>query len=127
MNEQVALRNFPKPSLSATTPDCGLSQRREVIAQVCERVNELVEYVYGLDTEQALLWRVTAPGQSNIDERMPTSFLRPCIHTLNGIVEEFALELDPMPQIGNGMDYHGFILWVNRIVSHMNEINGALQ
>jgi hypothetical protein len=117
----VALRNAPKPALAAQTPDCGLSQRREVIAQICDKVNEVLEYAYFTPSNI-----VRVPAQSNIDERMPMTFLRPCISALNEVVVDRELGIGSMPQIGMNMDYHGFILWVNRIVIHMNKIIEAL-
>lgn len=117
------LRNSPKPPLVFITPDCGLSQRREVVANLCDRVNELLEYAYFLAPEDKI---VPVPAQSNIDERMPLRFMRPCIDALNGIIEDCGLELDPLSQMGNNMDYHGFIPWVNKIIVHMNAITEAL-
>jgi hypothetical protein len=113
------LRNAPRPELAAATPDCGLSQRREVIAALCNKVNEILEYAhFGSDI------KVPVPAQSNIDARMPMTFLRPCISALNDVASDH--ELAPMPQIGDNIDYHGFILWVNRIVAHANRIIEAL-
>ena len=116
------LRNFPKPLLLAATPDCGLSQRREVVAKVCEQVNEVLAYAYFTPDAKS----VPVPGQSNIDERMPLTFLRPCIDALNSVIEDCELEVPPMEQMGGSMDYHGFVPWVNRIVRHINAVIEAL-
>jgi hypothetical protein len=113
----IPLRNFPKPEPARQRPDCGLSERNAIIAEACNKVNELLEYAYGYEHT-----RVLVPAQSNIDERMPMYFLRPCIDALNDLVQDLDLDVFPMAQIGMNMDYHGFIPWTNLIAEQINLI-----
>jgi hypothetical protein len=111
------LRNFPKPPLGDVHADCGLSQRREIVARICNRTNEICEYVLGLDTPKLFV-----PGQSNIDERMPLMFLRPCIEAINAIIEIHELTIDSLPMPGNSIDYHGFVPLTRSIIEKLNAI-----
>lgn len=117
----LPLRNFPKPLLGAVHSDCGLSERREIVARICERTNELAEYALGLDT-----LRVEAPGQSNIDERMPLRYLRPCAEVINSIILGNDLDIGLLAVPGNNMDYHGFVPLTREIVVTLNAIVEAL-
>lgn len=111
------LRNFPKPPLATVYADCGLSARTAIVAALCERTNEVLEYTFGLEASQ-----IEAPAQANIDERMPLKYLRPCATAVNAIIlaEGFDIELLPVP--GNNMDYHGFVPLTRRIAEALNAI-----
>lgn len=115
------LRNFPKPPLGVVNSDCGLSERREIVARICERTNEIGEYVLGL--EFAL---VEIPGQSNIDERMPLRYLRPAAEVINAIIQVSDLNILPIPVPGNNMDYHGFVPLTRLMNETLNAIVEAV-
>jgi len=114
---EYAIRNFPKPKLTVVHADCGLSQRTEIVANICNRTNEVLEYYYGTEVTKLLV-----PAQSNIDERMPLYFLRPVAEQLNGIIMDgnFKVELLPVPT--NIMDYHFFVPWTRQIAEAINLI-----
>ena len=113
----VALRNFPKPPLAAIYGDCGLSARTDIVAQICNRTNEVIEYMLGMEAPQVLV-----PAQSNIDERMPLRFLRPCVEAINLIIFQRELEVDPVRMPGDSMDYHGFVPLARDITEALNKI-----
>lgn len=111
------LRNFPKPPLAVVHSDCGLSERREIVARVCERANEVLEYYYGLETPELLV-----PAQSNIDERMPLYFLRPCAEAINTLIMDGAFDAAQIPVPGDNMDYHQFVPLTRLMTETLNAI-----
>jgi hypothetical protein len=113
----VVLRNFPKPPLAVVHSDCGLSERREIVARICDRTNEVSEYVLGMDTPKVLV-----PAQSNIDERMPLYFLRPCIDVINAIIVSSQVDVPKLDKPGDNMDYHQFVPLTRRIGETLNAI-----
>jgi hypothetical protein len=110
-------RNFPPPLEITIHSDCGIAARTEVVAGLCNKVNELSEFVHGLDTDL-----IPVPGQGNCDERMPITFLRPCIDALNHIILISEFDIEPIPQIGSNMDYHAFIPVCRNIAQTINRI-----
>ena len=62
----------------------------------------------------------------NCDERMPLTFLRPCIQVLNTIIETQEFDIDYIPQLGDNMDYHAFVPVCRNIAQTINEILGEL-
>lgn len=117
MAMNAPLRNFPKPPLAVVHADCGLSERREIVARICERTNELIEFVFGLEAP-----KIEVPGQSNIDERMPLRYLRPAAQAINLAIFQTELEIKPISVPGNSMDYHGFVPLTRDIVVTLNAI-----
>lgn len=113
----VALRNFPKPPLAVVHADCGLSERREIVARICDRTNEVLEYYMGLDAPKLLV-----PAQSNIDERMPLYFLRPCADALNYLIETGTFHSPLIPVPGDSMDYHQFVPLTRLMTETLNAI-----
>lgn len=113
----LSLRNFPKPLLATVYADCGLSARTEIVAQICDRVNEVSEYVLGLDAPKVLV-----PAQSNIDARMPLYFLRPCVDAINGIIMAYELNIPLLAKPGDNMDYHRFVPLCREIAEALNAI-----
>ena len=113
----VALRNFPKPPLATVNADCGLSERREIVARLCDRTNEVLEYCFGLESSKVLV-----PGQSNIDERMPLCFLRPCVEYINTIIQTQGIDTPLLAMLGNSMDYHQFVPLTREIAKTLNAI-----
>jgi hypothetical protein len=113
----MALRNFPKPPLAAVHADCGLSARQEIVARICDRTNELSEYVLGLDTPKVLV-----PAQSNIDERMPLYFLRPCVAVINDVIDASQVDVPKLDMPGDNMDYHQFVPLTRRMSEALNAI-----
>lgn len=111
------LRNFPKPPLATVNSDCGLSERREIVARICERTNDVLEYYMGLEAPKLLV-----PAQSNIDERMPLYFLRPCADALNYLLEIGAFHAPPIPVPGDNMDYHQFVPLTRLMTETLNAI-----
>ena len=113
----VALRNFPKPPLAVVYDDCGLSARRDIVAQICDRTNEVLEYCFGLESSKVLV-----PAQSNIDERMPLYFLRPCVEYVNTIITTQGIDTPLVPMPGDNMDYHRFVPLAREIAEALNAI-----
>jgi hypothetical protein len=114
-------RNFPPPIEVIVYGDCGIAARAEVVAGICNKTNELIEFVFGLDAPP-----VPVPGQGNCDERMPLTFLRPCIDILNLVIDSQGLNIDNIPQIGDSMDYHGFVPLCRTMAQTINMIVGDL-
>jgi hypothetical protein len=97
--------------------DCGLSERTAIVMRICDRTNEVLEYVFGLESS-----RVDAPAQSNIDERMPLRYLRPCAEMINTIILTQDLEIPLVAVPGNSMDYHGFVPLTRTLSEALNKI-----
>jgi hypothetical protein len=114
-------RNFPKPPLAVVYEDCGLSERTAVVTRLCERTDELSEFMLGHETRKLL-----KPAQSNVDERMPLTYLRPCIDSINAIIFAHELPVEKLEKPGDSMDYHGFVPLARRIAEKLNEITGLL-
>jgi hypothetical protein len=110
-------RNFPLPLEITIHSDCGIAARAEVVAGLCNKVNELNEFIVGLGAEPILV-----PAQGNCDERMPLTFLRPCIGVLNKIIFMSEFDIDPIPQLGDSMDYHAFVPVCRNIAQTINRI-----
>jgi hypothetical protein len=116
-------RNFPAPLKITIHSDAGFSARGPIVVEVCEKINELQEFVFGLDTSL-----ISVPSQAaGSDERMPLMYLRPCIEAVNFIIEIKELPLRPLPQLGNNMDYHAFIPVCKVIAEAINLIIQELQ
>jgi hypothetical protein len=115
-------RNFPPPLEITIVSDCGIAARAEVVANLCNKVNELNEFIIGLGAHPILV-----PAQANCDERMPLMFLRPCIGVLNAIIISNNFDIDPIPQLGDSMDYHAFVPVCRNIAQTINRILGELQ
>jgi hypothetical protein len=113
----MSLRNFPKPPLSVVYSDCGLSERTALVIAICNRTNEIMEYVFGLESTQVLV-----PAQSNVDARMPLRFLRPCVQIINNIITTQGLTIDSVPMPGDSLDYHGFVPLTRNISETLNAI-----
>jgi hypothetical protein len=111
------LRNFPKPPLAVVYADCGLGQRREIVAQICDRTNEVTEFVLGYNALKVLV-----PAQSNIDERMPLTFLRPCVAAINDMITDQDLPIALLTMPTNNMDYHRFVPMTREIAEALNAI-----
>jgi hypothetical protein len=114
---EYAIRNFPKPKLTVVHSDCGLSQRTEIVANICNRTNDILEYHYGLEFEKVLV-----PAQSNVDERMPLYFLRPVAEKLNAVIMDGDLKVPLLPVPTNIMDYHYFVPWTRQIAETINKV-----
>lgn len=112
-------RNFPPPIQIPIYTDCGISARTEVVANICKKVNELNEFITGYDAHKVLV-----PAQGNCDERMPLTFLRPCIDVINALIATNKLETESIPQVGSNIDYHGFIPLCRTIAKTINSIIG---
>ena len=115
-------RNFPPPLEITIHSDCGIAARTEVVAGICNKINELMEFIFGLEAPL-----VPVPGQGNCDERMPITFLRPCIQAVNLMIFQKEFDIESIPQIGNNMDYHAFIPVCRNIAQTFNEIVGKLR
>jgi len=115
-------RNFPPPLEITIHSDCGIAARAEVVAGLCNKVNELNEFIVGLGAVPILV-----PAQANCDERMPLTFLRPCIGVLNTIIDTSGFDIDRIPQLGDSMDYHAFVPVCRNIAQTMNKILARLQ
>jgi hypothetical protein len=113
----ISLRNFPKPPLAVVHADCGLSERREIVARICDRTNEILEYCFGLESSKVLV-----PAQSNIDERMPLYFLRPCVEYINTIILTQGIDTPLLAVPGDNMDYHRFVPLTREIAETLNAI-----
>jgi hypothetical protein len=114
-------RNFPPPLEITIHSDCGISARTEIVAGICNKINELIEFAFGLEAPP-----VKVPAQGNCDERMPMTFLRPCIQAINLIIFQKEFDVEPIPQIGSSMDYHAFVPVCKRITETINRIIGVL-
>ena len=114
-------RNFPPPLEITINSDCGISARTEIVAGICRKINELVECIFGLETLP-----IPVPGQGNCDERMPITFLRPCIQAVNNMIAHAQFDIEPIPQIGGNMDYHAFVPVCRNIAEKINEIIGEI-
>jgi hypothetical protein len=115
-------RNFPTPLKLTIYSDVGFSARGPIVVEVCDKVNELQEFIFGLDAPL-----VPVPSQAaGSDERMPLLFLRPCVDTINFIIEMKELPLRPLPQLGNNMDYHYFVPICKVLAEAINSIIGEL-
>lgn len=110
-------RNFPKPPLAVVYTDCGLSARTEIVAQLCNRTNEVTEYALGMEFPKVLV-----PAQSNIDERMPLTFLRPCVEAVNAVILGHDLDIALLAKPGDNMDYHRFVPLCREIAVALNQI-----
>jgi hypothetical protein len=111
-------RNFPPPLEVTIHGDCGFSARGEIVVAICEKVNELAEYIFGLENEKILV-----PSQAaGSDERMPLMFLRPCVDVLTRVILTKNLKTNPPVQMGNNMDYHFFTVWTKEIKKCINDI-----
>ena len=111
-------RNFPTPLKITIHSDAGFSARGPIVVEVCDKVNELQEFVFGLDAPL-----ISVPSQAaGSDERMPLMYLRPCIEAVNFIIETKELPLRALPQLGNNMDYHYFVPLVQSIKICINQI-----
>jgi hypothetical protein len=115
-------RNFPPPIEITIHSDCGIAARADVVAGICNKINELNEFIFGLAAEPVLV-----PAQANCDERMPLTFLRPCIQVLNTIIDTNNFDVDHIPQLGDNMDYHAFVPVCRNIAQTINKILGGLQ
>jgi hypothetical protein len=115
-------RNFPPPLEITIHSDCGIAARSEVVAGICNKVNELNEFILGLGAQPILV-----PAQGNCDERMPLTFLRPCIQVLNAIIEANEFDINLIPQLGDSMDYHAFVPVCRNIAQTINRIVEGLQ
>jgi hypothetical protein len=113
----ITLRNFPKPSLTVVHADCGLSERTAVVTRLCDRTNDILEYYYGMEVAKLLV-----PAQSNIDERMPLKFLRPCCEALNAIIRANKLDVPLVAKPTDSMDYHGFVPLTRSIAETINAV-----
>lgn len=113
----MPLRNFPKPPLVIVYADCGLSERTEIVAQLCNRTNEVLEYVMGLEYTPVLV-----PAQGNVDARMPLYFMRPCVEAINKIILTNGLEVPMLAKPGDSMDYHRFVPLAREIAEALNAI-----
>jgi hypothetical protein len=110
-------RNFPPPLEITIVSDCGIAARADVVASICNKVNELNEFIFGLGAIPVLV-----PAQANCDERMPLTFLRPCIGVLNKIILMSEFDIDPIPQLGDSMDYHAFVPVCRNIAQIINKV-----
>jgi hypothetical protein len=115
-------RNFPPPLEITIVSECGIAARSEVVANICHKVNELNEFILGLNAGSVLV-----PSQANCDERMPLTFLRPCIRVLNTIIEANDFDINLIPQLGDSMDYHAFVPVCRDIAQTMNRIIEGLR
>ena len=117
-------RNFPAPLPATMYGDVGFSGRGEVVAALCRKTNEVLEFFFGLEAK-----RVPVPGQAaGSDERMPLLFLRPCIDELNYLVNAGDFDMTMIIVApGDNMDYHAFTPLVRSIVATINGIIGALR
>jgi hypothetical protein len=115
-------RNFPPPFEITIHSDCGIAARTEVVANICNKTNELLEFVIGLNAIP-----VPVPGQGNCDERMPLTFLRPCIQAINLIISQVEYDIEPIPELGHNMDYHAFVPVCRSITQTINKILGELK
>lgn len=105
---------IPKPALGETRVHLAHASRNEAVAGVVTHVNAVLAYVGNPP--------LPIPAQSNIDERMPLYFMRPCIIELNKLIKKFDLPLLTIPEIGDSIDYHGVILMANNIINHANRV-----
>jgi len=112
-------RNIQKPDFRDMHLSLAHSSRNEAVTGVVQHVNRVLNYA-GSDI------KLDTPGQSNIDERMPLYFMRPCIPALNEIIKKYSLDkrykLKYLPEVGDSIDYHGVILMANDIINHANKI-----
>ena len=117
VEREFVIRNFPKPKLTIVNVDAGLSERTQIVARICERANDIIEYYYGLEAKKLLV-----PAQSNIDERMPLYFLRPVAERINQIILDADLKVDLLPVPTNNMDYHYFVPWTRQMAETINKV-----
>lgn len=117
VHREFAIRNFPKPKVAVVYADCGLSERTAVVARICERTNEVLEYYMGLDAS-----KLAVPAQSNVDERMPLTFLRPCCDAINYLIEIGAFPIKKVPTPTDNMDYHAFVPLTRQMAEALNDI-----
>jgi hypothetical protein len=115
------LRNFPPPFEITIHSDCGISARTKIVMDICNKINELNEFYFGLEAQPVLV-----PSQANCDERMPLTYLRPCIIVLNSIIIDTGFNVEHVPELGYNMDYHAFVPVCRNISQTINKIIGEL-
>jgi hypothetical protein len=104
----------PKPAFKTVHLNLAHASRNEAVAGVVQHVNGVLSYAGELS--------LPIPAQSNIDERMPLYFMRPCIVRLNSLIDKFSLDIKPVSEVGDSIDYHGVILMMNSIIEHANRV-----
>lgn len=110
-----------KPPTRGFYLSSSLSNRREMIASTCNYINQISEYASGGTTND-----VTLPGQSNTDERMPLTFLRPAATLLNSMISGHSLAVTPVPVPGYSLDHNGVVSLINNLLTTANAVNTAL-
>lgn len=104
-----------KPSAHNPYGSIGLGARNNAVVSVCTYVNQILTY--------AGKPNISLPAQSNTDERMPLTFLRPAITALNGLN---ASGVTAMPVPAWSLDFNAFTSFINRIITQANAVNAAL-